>query len=478
MDASALEIRTRVARREVSAVEVCRSALDRLAADQPRLNACITIPGEQALARAAELDRRPDLASLPLAGVPVAVKDNICTAGLRTTAASAVLREYIPPFDAAVVERLQGAGAVVVAKTNCDEFAMGSSTEHSAFGPARNPWAPDRIAGGSSGGSAVCVATGAVPLALGSETGGSVRQPAALCGVTGLKPTYGRISRYGLLAFASSLDQVGVFGRDVTDVATCFRVLAGADPRDSTAAAMEVDDYASASAESVDGVRIGVPRDLLAEGIETGVRDAFEAALDTLRDAGAELSDIALPHCRHATATYAVIVMAEASSNLGRYDGVRYGTREHGRTIDEMYARTRALFGREVKRRLMLGTYVLSAGYYEAFYVKAQQVRALIRQDYTRAFESVDLVATPTSPVTAFPLGSRLADPVQMYLADVFTASANLAGVPAISVPCGMAGGLPVGLQLTAPAWNEAALCRAAGAYGRLTHWSAQRPPH
>ena len=474
--ATAVEVRKRVASRELSATEVCREALERTRATHSRLNACITIADDRALARAADLDKRSDLAALPLAGVPIAIKDNICTRGVRTTAASRVLADYVPPYDAAVVERLEAAGAVVVAKTNCDEFAMGSSTEHSAFGAARNPWDAERIAGGSSGGSAVVVATGAVPLSLGSETGGSVRQPAALCGIVGIKPTYGRVSRYGLLAFASSLDQVGVFGRNVPDAAICFGVLAGPDARDATAANVHVDDYAAACGGRLEGVRVGVPAALLAEGLQPGVRDAFNTAVEAMRDAGATVVDVSLPHSTYATAAYAIVVMAEASSNLGRYDGVRYGARAGDDTLEMLYARTRALFGNEVKRRIMLGTYVLSAGYYEAYYRKAQQVRALIRRDFDRAFAAVDVIATPTSPTTAFRLGERTEDPVQMYLADVFTAGANLAGIPAISVPCGLSKGLPVGLQLTGRAWEEATLFRAAAAYERLTNWSALPP--
>ena len=473
---SALEIRRAVAERRRTAVDVCEDALGHLNRISG-LNACITVAADRALIRAAYLDQLDDLASLPLAGVPIAVKDNICTRGLQTTAASRILERYVPPYDATVVARLEAAGAIVVAKTNCDEFAMGSSTEYSAFGAARNPWDTSRIAGGSSGGSAVTVATRAVPLALGSETGGSVRQPAALCGVIGLKPTYGRVSRYGLLAFASSLDQVGVFGTSVRDVATAFQLMAGVDERDATTASLPVDDYPASCDGNVHGLRVGVPASLMAEGVQPGVRAAFDAAIRALAEAGATVVNIDLPHSRYATATYAVVVMAEASSNLSRYDGVRYGSRVSGATADEMYGRTRALFGPEVKRRLMLGTYVLSAGYYEAYYRKAQQVQALIRQDYGQAFGHVDVVATPTSPTTAFPVGERVETPVQMYLADVFTASANLAGIPAISIPCGFSEGLPVGLQLTARAWGESTLFRMAAGLERSTPWSAKRPP-
>ena len=479
MPGSAAEIRRAIAARERTAVEVCRASLAAIERVQPRLNAFLTINADGALARAAELDARGEgAASLPLLGVPVAVKDNICTRGLRSTAGSRILEHYVPPYDATVIERLHQAGAVVVAKTNCDEFAMGSSNEHSAFGAARNPWAPDRIPGGSSGGSAIAVATGATPLALGSETGGSVRQPAALCGVMGLKPTYGRISRYGLMAFGSSLDQVAPFARTAADLALVLQALAGPDSRDATCAPDTPPDYSAGLSSGIAGLRVGVPRSLLDSGVEEGVAAAFDAALAELRAAGATLHDIALPHARFAIATYTIVAMAEASSNLGRYDGVRYGHRAPDvATVRELYVKTRAAFGAEVKRRIMLGTYVLSGGYYDAFYMKAQQARALLRQDYDRAFETVDVVAMPTSPTTAFPLGARLEDPVQMYLADVFTVSANLAGIPAVSVPCGFADGLPVGLQLTGRAWDEGTLLKVAAEYERRTPWATARPP-
>jgi len=472
---TALELRDQIVSGRTTAAAACDTALARTAA-AGRLNAVITEAGERARLQAARVDAQHGMAGR-LAGVPVAVKDNICTRGLRTTAASRVLEHYIPPYDATVIERLEAAGAVIIAKTNCDEFAMGSSSEHSAFGAVRNPWDLERTPGGSSGGSAALVAARVVPLALGSETGGSVRQPAAMCGIVGLKPTYGRISRYGLIAFGSSLDQVGVFGTTVADVSVCLGVLAGRDPRDATTREVSVDDYLAAAARTADGLRIGVPSALVQDGVDPGVRRAFGAAMDTLRDAGASIIEVALPHSQVATATYTIVAMAEASSNLARFDGVRYGTRARGDALHEMYARTRAAFGDEVKRRLMLGAYVLSAGYYDAYYVKAQKVRALIRQDYERAFESVDVIATPASPTTAFRLGARMEDPVQMYLADIFTVSANLAGVPAISVPCGFADGLPVGLQFTAAAWGEAVLMRAGGAFERLTRWSSQAPP-
>jgi aspartyl-tRNA(Asn)/glutamyl-tRNA(Gln) amidotransferase subunit A len=457
-------IRAAVASRQISALDVCRAALDRIAERDPALHAFLHVDETGALARAAQLDREP-AGDAPLLGVPVALKDNICTAGVRTTAGSRLLEHYAPPYSAHVVERLERAGAVIVGKTNCDEFAMGSSTEHSAFGPTRNPWAPDRTPGGSSGGSAVAVAAGMVPLALGSETGGSIRQPAALCGVIGLKPTYGRVSRYGLIAFGSSLDQIGPFGWSARDVAAIFAVIAGHDGRDSTSASAAVPDYAAAMTGDVRGLRVGVPRALLAEGVEPGVLAAFESSLDALRDLGAVLSDVALPHAPLAIPVYYLVANAEASSNLARYDGVRYGTRADASTLHDVYYRTRARFGAEVKRRIMIGTFVLSAGYYDAYYLKAQKVRALIRRDYDEAFAHVDCVAVPTSPTGAFRLGEKTDDPLQMYLADVFTVAANLAGLPAISIPCGVTdAGLPVGVQLTARPFDEGTLLKAADA--------------
>ena len=476
---SAAEIRRAVAAREVTAVEVCRTSLARIERLNGQLNAFITVDAEGALRRAAELDaRHADLSALPLLGVPFAAKDNICTRGLRTTAGSRILDGYVPPYDATVIERLHAAGAVLIGKTNCDEFAMGSSTEHSAYGVARNPWAVDRIPGGSSGGSAIAVATRSTPLALGSETGGSVRQPAALCGVLGLKPTYGRVSRYGLIAFGSSLDQVAPFATTVSDLAMVLQALAGPDRRDASCHAEPPPNYAADLSHGIRDVRIGVPRSMLIEGVEEGVARAFELALDELRAAGATIVDVPLPHARYAIPAYTIVGMAEASSNLSRYDGVRYGRRAPDTSsLSDMYVKTRAAFGAEVKRRVMLGTYVLSGGYYDAFYTKAQQVRALLRQDYERAFEVADVIAMPTSPTTAFPLGARLEDPVQMYLADVFTVSANLTGLPAISVPCGFAERLPVGLQLTGRAWDEGMLLRVAADYERRTDWTTVLPP-
>ena len=488
LDRTAREIRDDVAAGRVSAVDVCRASLDRMDAVNPTLNAFNHIARDRALARAGEIDQqRASGAALgPLAGVPIALKDNMCVKGMRTTASSRILDNFVPPYDATVVTRLERAGAVIVAKTNCDEFAMGSSNENSAYGPVRNPWATDRTPGGSSGGSAAAGAARCVPLALGSDTGGSIRQPGSFCGVVGFKPTYGRVSRYGLLAFASSLDQIGPFGRTAGDAALALSVLAGPDSMDATTATEPVPDYMAALTGHVKGIRIGVPRAFVSDGVDADVRRTFDEALETLRGAGATLVDIELPHAKYAIPVYYLVATAEASSNLARYDGVKYGYRsvgDRGQSLKAMYSRTRNEgFGAEVKRRIMLGTYVLSAGYFDAFYLKAQQVRTLLRLDYQQAFEKADVVAMPTSPIPPFRLGEKTDDPLQMYLADVFTVSANLAGLPAISVPCGFIEGpgrserLPVGLQLTGRMFDESTLLRAADAYQRVTGWHTQTP--
>ena len=470
-------IRDGVAKRTISALEVCDATLAGIEAANPRLNAFLAIAAERARERAKAIDR--DKHAGPLAGVPVAIKDNILTRGIATTAASRMLKQFVPPYDATVVRRLEEAGAVIVGKTNCDEFAMGSSTENSAFGPSRNPWNPDHISGGSSGGSAVAVAAGLTPIALGSDTGGSIRQPASLCGIAGLKPTYGRVSRYGLIAFASSLDQIGPMTRTAHDAAIALSVLAGADPCDSTASAQPVPDYLGALTGDIRGIRLGVPRRMLEQGVETGVRDCFFGALDLLSAKGAELIDIELPHAPYAIATYYVVATAEASSNLARYDGVRYGFRAEGtRDLREMYEITRSQgFGPEVKRRIMLGTYVLSAGYYDAYYLKAQQVRTLVRRDYEQAFQTVDAVVMPTSPTAAFRIGEKIEDPLSLYLTDVFTVSANLAGLPGLSVPCGLTPDrLPIGLQLTGRPFDEATLLKIGDCYERDTNWWKECP--
>jgi aspartyl-tRNA(Asn)/glutamyl-tRNA(Gln) amidotransferase subunit A len=479
---TATGIRDAVCGGSISAVEACRSCLERIDQADPELHAFLTVAGDRALDSAAMLDHRLHAGErLPLHGVPIALKDNICTRALRTTAGSRMLGTFVPPYDATVVARLDAAGAVVVGKTNCDEFAMGSSTENSAYGPSRNPWDPQRIPGGSSGGSAVAVASGMAPVALGSDTGGSVRQPASLCGVTGIKPSYGRVSRYGLIAFASSLDQIGPFSRTVLDSALLLNVIAGRDPADSTSASLAVPDFTSALSGDVRGLRVGVVQSMLEQGVEPDVALRVREALEVVRSRGAELVDVVLPHSRFAIPVYYLIATAEASSNLARYDGVRYGFRAPATGTSDlrgMYEQTREQgFGAEVKRRIMLGTYVLSAGYYEAFYLKAQQVRTLIRQDYEAAFERVDVIASPTSPTAAFRLGERVHDPLQMYLADVFTVGVPLAGLPAISVPCGFTSeGLPVGLQLVGRMFDEETILRAADAYERDTRWWKKMP--
>ena len=479
---SASEIRDDVAAGRVSATEVTRAALAQATAVNPQLNVFNLIAEERALAAAAEIDRRRAAGEPlgPLAGVPVALKDNLCVRDMRTTASSRILERYTPPYTATVVARLEEAGAVIIGKTNCDEFAMGSSTENSAFGPTRNPWDPDRTPGGSSGGSAVAVAAQCAPISLGSDTGGSIRQPASFCGVFGLKPTYGRVSRYGLLAFASSLDQIGPFTRSVADAALTLKVIAGTDPHDATSSPTAVPDYMRALTGDITGLRVGVPRAFVSEGVDDSIRSAFDAALDTLRSLGATLVDIDLAHARFAIPVYYLVCTAEASSNLARYDGVRYGYRaalSRDQGLKEMYSRTRDEgFGAEVKRRIVLGTYVLSAGYYDAFYLKALQVRTLMRRDYDAAFERVDVVAMPTSPIPPFKLGEKTDDPLQMYLADIFTVSANLVGLPGISIPCGFAGNLPLGFQLLGRPFDEPTVLRAADAFERATDWYRRSP--
>ena len=477
-------IRDAVATGEASAVEICQAYLNRIDTVDKALNAFNQIEYDTALERAAAIDReRVPNDSRLLLGVPIAIKDNICTRGIRTTGSSRILESWIPPYDATVIERLQNAGAIVIGKTNCDEFAMGSSNENSAFGPVRNPWDLERTPGGSSGGSAVAVATEMAAASLGSDTGGSVRQPAALCGVVGLKPTYGRVSRYGLLAFASSLDQIGPLTRTVTDAARMLAVIAGPDPSDSTTSDEPIPNYLKSLTGKLDDLRIGVPRKILAEGVDVKVLQAFDESLETLSSLGVKIREIELPHAQYAIPTYYLIATAEASSNLARYDGVRYTSRvdldPKVASLSLMYEKTRAQgFGAEVKRRIMLGTYALSAGYYDAYYLKAQQVRTLIKSDYDTAFNEVDSILMPTSPTPAFPLGKRAHDPLEMYLADVFTVSANLAGLPAISVPCGFTPDrLPIGLQCIGRPFDEESLLRLAHGYEQATTWWTETPP-
>ncbi|HKR61759.1 MAG TPA: Asp-tRNA(Asn)/Glu-tRNA(Gln) amidotransferase subunit GatA [Pyrinomonadaceae bacterium] len=441
----------------------------------PTLNAFLQIDRDSALKTADAINDESGV----LAGTPLAIKDNICVRGLQTSCGSHILGDYHPPYDATVIERLLNAGAVIVGKTNCDEFAMGSSNENSAFGPVKNPWDVSRVPGGSSGGSAAAVAAGIVPVALGSDTGGSVRQPASLCGVFGLKPTYGRNSRYGLVAFASSLDQVGVFARSSTDVARVLSVIAGRDTRDATTAEVPVPNYLAALTGEIQGARIGFPRSLFGEGLDEEVRNSVQAAIDVYRDLGADVVNVELPYAEYCIAVYYIIATAEASSNLARFDGVRYGFRAEGAPeLRQMYKKTREEgFGAEVKRRIMLGTYVLSAGYYDAYYRKAQQVRELIRQDFRAAFQKCDVIITPTSPTPAFALGEKVDNPLAMYLNDVYTVTANLAGVPGLNVPCGLSSNrLPIGFQLLGPYWSEAVLLKLAHAY-ETAKPITERPP-
>ncbi len=466
---SATEITRRVSARDVSAEEVARAHLDRIAEADGAIDAFLHVAAERALAQARRIDAAIAAGGTPppLAGVPVAVKDVLDVEGVPTTCGSRILDGYRPPFTATAVARLEAAGAVVLGKTNMDEFAMGSSTENSAFKPTRNPWARDRVPGGSSGGSAAAVTSGMAAAALGSDTGGSIRQPAAMCGVVGLKPTYGRVSRYGLVAFASSLDQVGPIARSVEDVARIAEALCGWDARDATSARMDVPAFASGLRSDARGLRVGVPWKFLAAGIDDPVMSAFRAAVDALQAAGP-----------HAIATYYIVATAEASSNLARYDGVRYGRRAgEGADLRGMYGQTRDRgLGPEVKRRIILGTFVLSSGYYDAYYLRAQKVRTLIRRDFEQAFAASDVIATPTAPTPAFRLGDKTADPLQMYLADIFTVPANLAGIPGLSLPCGFAAGLPVGLQLLGRPFDEATLLRAGHAYQALTTHHLARP--
>ncbi len=455
--------------KKISARELAAEHYTRIAARNPELNAFLTLSEERAYVQTDRIDALVSAGKPlpPLAGVPIAVKDVLSTRGVRTTCGSKILQHYVPPYDATAVERLEAAGAVLLGKTNCDEFAMGSSNENSAYGPVLNPEATDRIPGGSSGGSAAAVAAGLAVASLGTDTGGSIRQPGAMCGVPAMMGSYGRVSRYGLIAFASSLDRIGPFASNVRDVATVLRVIAGRDPNDSTSTTAPVPDYAAEIAKPVAGLRIGIPKEYFGEGMDDGVRKKVEAGIEVLKKLGCKMVGIRMPHTDYAIAVYYIIATAEASSNLARYDGVRYGLRVNDDSLLSMYRKTRgAGFGPEVKRRIVLGTYVLSAGYYDAYYLKGQKVRALIAQDFRDAFTKVDVIVTPTSPVPAFKLGERTDDPLQMYLADIYTVTGSLAGIPGISVPCGkVCGKLPVGLQIFGPAFGEARVLQLAHAF-------------
>ncbi|MEN9308513.1 MAG: hypothetical protein RL173_2445 [Fibrobacterota bacterium] len=460
-------------RRRLSEGESCESLAEKslAAAEGSKLGAFVSIDRQGALERARDLDRRKASGeSLGLlAGVPVAIKDNLCTTGLRTTCGSRILENFVPPYSATVVEKLEAAGAVIVGKTAMDEFAMGSTSESNAFGVVRNPVDPDRVPGGSSGGSAVCVAEGIVSVSLGSDTGGSIRQPASFCGVVGFKPTYGRVSRYGLVAYASSLDQIGPFSRTVEDTALMMNVISGHDVRDNTSSTISVPDYLAGLEDGVKGLRVGIPAEYWGEGLDPVVRASLDESVARLKDQGAIIVPVNLPSTRYAISAYYIIALAEASSNLSRYDGVRYtGRAKDPKSLLDMYSRTRSeLFGEEVKRRILIGTFVLSAGYYDAYYAKAQRVREVIRREFEQAFAQCDVLATPTAPTTAWKLGEKMDDPLAMYLSDIDTIAVNLAGLPGLVVPVSPAAGLPVGLQLVGPAFSEATLLKTGRAVER-----------
>jgi len=462
-----------------TALAVTESVLNRITAVDGKVKAYLTVTADVARAQAADADNRIKAKdAAPLLGIAIGIKDNMCTDGIRTTCASKILDNFIPPYDATVVHKLKQSGAVICGKPNMDEFAMGSSTENSGYFATKNPWDLERIPGGSSGGSAAAVAAGECIAALGSDTGGSIRQPAACCGVVGLKPTYGRVSRYGLVAFASSLDQIGPITKDVTDAAILMNVISGRDPRDSTSADLKVPDFTQRLKKDVKGMKIGIPKEYFIEGMDPEVDASVRAAIKTLEGLGAKVMDVSLPHTAYAVATYYILATSEASSNLARYDGVKYGFRAQGaKDLLDMYMKSRSQgFGPEVKRRIMLGTYALSAGYYDAYYKKGQQARTLIKRDFDEAFKSVDVIATPTAPTAAFKLGEKSADPLQMYLSDIFTISVNLAGIPGISLPCGFTkNALPIGLQLLGKHFDEEAILHAAYAYEQATDWHQRR---
>ncbi|MGI6605014.1 MAG: Asp-tRNA(Asn)/Glu-tRNA(Gln) amidotransferase subunit GatA [Firmicutes bacterium] len=479
-DLTAHELSRLLSNRELSAVELVDAVLRRVDEVDPSVRAYVTVTREQALATAKQVDaaRARGEAVAPLAGIPFALKDNICTRGVRTTCSSRMLENFVPPYSATVAARLAETGAVLVGKTNLDEFAMGSSTETSAFFTTHNPWDLERVPGGSSGGSAAAVAAGEAVFALGSDTGGSIRQPAALCSVVGLKPTYGRISRFGVVAFASSLDQIGPLTKDVTDSALVLNAIAGWDKMDSTSAPQEAPDYTKFLGQEIKGLKLGVPKEYLVEGVDPAVKEAFLEALKVLENLGAVVEEVSLPHTDCALPVYYILAPGEASSNLARFDGVRYGLRVDAADLVPMYEETRTKgFGVEVRRRIIVGTCALSSGFYDAYYRKAQQVRTLIKRDFDNAFQKYDVLVTPTSPTTAFKIGERLENPVQMYLSDVYTIPANLAGIPGMSIQAGFSQGLPIGLQLLGRAFDEGTLFKVAYAYEQSTGHSKKRPP-
>jgi aspartyl-tRNA(Asn)/glutamyl-tRNA(Gln) amidotransferase subunit A len=466
-------------KREVSAREITAAVYKQIDLVEGKIKAYVTLTREEAFKAAEEADRTISSGDKKsLTGIPVAVKDNMCTKGILTTCSSKILHNFVPPYESTVTARLNEHGFVLTGKTNLDEFAMGSSTENSGFHTTRNPWDTARIPGGSSGGSAAAVAADECAAALGSDTGGSIRQPASFCGVVGLKPTYGRVSRYGLVAFASSLDQIGPITKGVADAALLLNVLAGRDPKDSTSAPVEVPDFTSAIGKDIKGMKVGVPKEYFIEGMDPEVERSVKEAVKHFESLGAVPVEVTLPHTGYAVATYYILATSEASSNLARYDGIKYGFRAGGGDLMDTYMETRAKgFGAEVKRRILLGTYALSSGYYDAYYKKAQQVRTLIKNDFENAFRDVDLIVTPTSPTAAFKVGEKTDDPLQMYLADIFTISVNLAGVPGISIPCGFTSdGLPIGLQLIGRHFDEETLLRASYAYEQSTEWHKRKP--
>jgi aspartyl-tRNA(Asn)/glutamyl-tRNA(Gln) amidotransferase subunit A len=467
--------------KRISSVELTKASLAHLAEVEDKVHACVTITEDAALEQAKKADKSISSGEIkPLTGIPALIKDNMCTKGIKTTCSSKILGNFVPPYDATVIEKLKAGKAVILGKTNMDEFAMGSSTENSAFFTTRNPWDLDRVPGGSSGGSAVAVATDEAIYALGSDTGGSIRQPAGFCSVVGLKPTYGRVSRFGLVAFASSLDQIGPITKNAADCALVLNVIAGHDPRDSTSAPYPVPDYTKALIPDVKNLRIGIPKEYFVEGMQKEVRESIEAAIKKLEELGAKIDwDASLPHTKYALAAYYILAPSEASANLARYDGVKYGfSYQDTSNMWEAMEKTKQFgFGAEVKRRIMLGTYALSAGYYDAYYLKAQKVRTLIRREFDQAFEKYDALVTPTSPTVPFKLGEKVDDPIQMYLSDVCTLPINIAGLPAIAVPAGFADGLPIGMQIIGKPFDEETILHIAFAYEQATDWHKRKPP-
>ncbi|MDD5772062.1 MAG: Asp-tRNA(Asn)/Glu-tRNA(Gln) amidotransferase subunit GatA [bacterium] len=477
---SVKELNNKLNKKEISCKEIVESFLSRIEKVEPKVKAFLYTNGDRARKKAEEVDKKISSGAKlkPLEGIPIAIKDNMCTEGMPTTCASKILSDFKPPYSADVINRIEATGMIIIGKTNMDEFAMGSSTENSAYGATRNPWDPERAPGGSSGGSAAAVAADEAPLALGSDTGGSIRQPASFCGVVGLKPTYGRVSRYGLIAFASSLDQIGPITREVYDSALLFQAIAGHDPKDSTSAGLSVPEITDFLKKDIKGLRLGIPREYFNPEMDSEVKNKISEAIKKLTDLGAVVKEISLPHTEYAVSVYYIIATAEASANLARYDGVRYGSRANkAENLFQMYSLTRGEgFGTEVKRRIMLGTYALSAGYYDAYYLKAQKVRTLIKNDFDEAFKACDAIITPTAPTPAFKLGEKSTNPLEMYLSDIFTISVNLAGIPGISIPCGFSkGNLPIGLQILGRPFDEGTILQIAYNFEQATGYHLRK---